>query len=171
MDCPRCGTPNLRVARFCRRCGQSLPERDAWTLAAMSAHRRTVDAEALRKGEVMDDAWGRANVHLADVIEAFLEAARHFDRKTSIALTGGQKRTYTVAVEGAGVVAAFEVNGPYVRIALRGPRQAVHQVVRRVVARHGEDLFAARDGQWERFLQRTGVDQAENQATLLDLLS
>lgn len=171
MDCQQCGTPNMALAKYCRRCGQALPQRQAWVLGAVNSHRRRVKAGNLRDGElVRAEAWWLDDVFLNDVHRAFLEAARHLDPDATMKLVDGEGKRCSLVLEGAGVMARFKVNWPYTRLELRGDRAAIREVVRRVVARHGEDLFAVRDGDWERFLKYTGVDQAENKTTLLDLL-
>jgi len=86
-------------------------------------------------------------------------------------LTSGSGGRHEIVIEGAEVIARFRVNSPYVRIELRGKRPAARRIVRRVVARHGEEMFTADDGRWDRFLEHTGIDRSENKATLLELLS
>jgi hypothetical protein len=176
MDCSRCGTPNMQVAQFCRRCGERLPQRDAWVLGAMDRETRKVRAADLRAGRVAPaDSWLGALAHdlvpMGNVAEALLEAVRDFDAAAVIRLTDSHGPEYEMVIEGAGLVARLVIRSPYVRLDLRGPREAVRQVVRRLVARHGEDLFAAHDGRWDRFLERTGLGQAENKSALLELLS
>lgn len=174
MDCPRCGTPNLSVARFCRRCGKSLEEGDfALILGAVNRSSRRVKKSALAQGRI-EEAGGLPGlldaVALGDVVEAFYEAARHFDQETTLHLSAGGRNRYRMLLEGAGVTAHFTVNWPYLRLELRGTRGAVRRLVRRVVARHGEEIFAARDLPWNDFRRYTGVDKTENRTRLLDLL-
>ena len=159
MDCPACGTPNVTVAKYCRRCGQPLPERDEWVLGAMNTE---------RKERNFPEA---GSVYLGDVGEAFLEAVEHYDHDRTVSASKNRRTHYSLLIEGGGVLTRFRVDWPYARIELRGPREAVRQLVRRVVARHGEDSFTARDGRWDRFLERTGVSEAENKTSLLELLS
>jgi len=176
MDCPRCGTPNMSAARFCRRCGERIPERRLWTLGAVCGEKRYVRVADLRAGRLVEaDSWRdrltRGTALLGDVTEAFYEAARHLTPAARIHLTEGGWEEYRLVVETDQVALRFRVRYPYARIDLDGPREAVREIVRRVVAQHGDDAFAARDGRWERFVERTGLTEAENKTTLLELLS
>lgn len=177
MDCPRCGTTNLHVAKFCRRCGEDLAGADVTVvLGAMSTSRRPVRSEELRQGGIVPaDGWRdrlrHALLHLGEVTEAFLEAMLHFQATSAVKLVSGGGEEYHLVCEGGGVIARFHVKYPYQRVELSGRRAAIREIVRRVVARCGEELFTARDGKWERFADRTGVDQGQNKSTLLDLLS
>lgn len=177
MECPHCGAMNAGSARFCRRCGRPLEgdeERELTLhLGAMAKRGRRVRSLQLRQGRI-EPARGLIGrlrgVLLPDLVEEFLEAARHLDRAARVRLSGGGGSRSELLLEGASVRVEFRVHFPYARFVLRGPGGAVRQLLRRFLARGGEKFLAPHDGRDGLFRRRTGLDREEIRSRIIDLL-